>query len=58
MRTDPIIEEIHKERETHAAKCGHDLRMIFNDLKRVERELGIAPVSLPARPAKQRRSAA
>jgi hypothetical protein len=58
MRTDPIIEEIHKERETHAAKFGHDLQAIFNDLKRVERELGIAPVSLPARPPLQRRSAA
>lgn len=58
MRTDPIIEEIHKERESHAAKFGHDLRAIFNDLKRVERELGIPLVSLPARPAQQRRSAA
>jgi hypothetical protein len=27
-------------------------------LKRVEQELGIAPVSLPARPAQQHRSAA
>lgn len=58
MRTDPIIEEIHKEREAHAAKFSHDLQAIFNDLKRVERELGVAPVSLPARPAQQRRSAA
>ncbi len=58
MKTDPIIEEIHKEREAHAAKFGHDLQAIFNDLKRVERELGLTPVSLPARPAQQHRSAA
>ena len=58
MRTDPIIDEIHRERETHAAKFGHDLRAIFNDLKRLERELGITPVSLPARPAQPHRSVA
>lgn len=44
---DPIVEEIRKAREDHAAKFGHDLTAICADVKRIERECGHKIVSLP-----------
>lgn len=52
MRTDPIIEEIHKERETHAAKFGHDLLLrpaLFSTLRPKPFEVETARLSRTAR---------
>jgi hypothetical protein len=43
---DPIVEEVRKQREEHAARFNYDADAIFEDLKRVERESGWAIVSL------------
>jgi hypothetical protein len=43
----PIIDDIHKTRDQHAAKFDHDMRRIFDDLKRQEKESGLITVSLP-----------
>ncbi|VFN02751.1 MAG: hypothetical protein BECKG1743D_GA0114223_107463 [Candidatus Kentron sp. G] len=40
MWKDPIIEEIHKIRDEHAARFNYDPVAIYNDLKRLERESG------------------
>lgn len=34
MWKDEIVEEVRRAREEHAAAHGHDLRRIFQDLKR------------------------
>ena len=34
MRTDPILDEIHKNREAHARRFNYDLDAIFADLRR------------------------
>jgi hypothetical protein len=34
MRKDPIVEEIHEFRETHARKFNYDVDAIFADLRR------------------------
>ncbi len=33
MWTDPIIEEIHKNRQTHAAKFNYDIHAIVKDFQ-------------------------
>ena len=38
MWTDPIVEELHRVREAHAARFGNDLRAIAAELRRVEQE--------------------
>ncbi|MEA2602817.1 MAG: hypothetical protein QOF89_3809 [Acidobacteriota bacterium] len=43
----PIVEEIRRIREEHAAEFDYDLRKICEDLKRRERESGLKFVSLP-----------
>ena len=47
MKKDPIIEEIRKIREAHAAKFNHDLKAICADLKEKEKDCGHPVVSLP-----------
>jgi hypothetical protein len=47
MWTDPIVEEVRKIREEHAARFGYDLKKIFEDLKEQERKSGREVVSLP-----------
>lgn len=44
---DPIVEEVRKAREDHAAEFGHDMSAICADLKRIERNCGHKVVSLP-----------
>ena len=39
MWRDPIIEEIHRYREEHAAKFNYDIHAIFEDWKREEEKL-------------------
>ena len=44
---DPIVEEIRKIREEHAARFNYDLDAIYEDCKKSERELGLPLVNLP-----------
>ena len=46
---DPIVEEIRKIRDAHAAKFQFDLHAICEDLRRQERESGREYVSYPPR---------
>ena len=47
MKKDPIVEEIRKIREAHAAKFNYDLKAICADLKKKEKVCGHPVVSLP-----------
>ena len=54
MWKDPIVEEVRKVREQHAALFNFDLEAIAHDLKEQERQSGQPVVSLPPRqPAPQ-----
>jgi hypothetical protein len=43
---DPIVEEIRKLREEHAARFNYDVDAIFDNLKKLETERGLTVVSL------------
>ncbi len=47
MWNDPIVEEVRKIRQEHAARFGYDLQAILNDLKATEKLGGRKVVSLP-----------
>lgn len=47
MREDPIVEEVRKAREAHAAKFTYDLQAIYQDLKEQEKHSGRTFVSYP-----------
>lgn len=47
MWKDPIVEEVRKIREKHAARFKYDLDAICRDLKEQERKSGRKVVSLP-----------
>ena len=47
MREDPIIAEIRRVRQEHAAKFNYDLDAIMADLQAKERSSGRKVVSLP-----------
>jgi len=47
MWEDPIVEEVRKLRETHAAKFNFDLRAIYLDLKKQEAKSGRRFITLP-----------
>jgi len=47
MKKDPIVEEVRKVREAHAAKCNYDLSAICADLKDKEKDCGHPVVCLP-----------
>ena len=49
MKKDPIVEEIRRIREAHAARFNYDLKAICADLKRKEKDCGHPVVSLPAK---------
>ncbi len=49
MWEDPIVEEVRKVREAHAARFNCDLEAIYRDLKRQEKTSGRTFVSYPAR---------
>ena len=49
MKKDPIIEEIRKVREQHAAKFNYNLDEIVKDLKKREKKAKRKVVSLPAK---------
>jgi hypothetical protein len=47
MKKDPIVEEIRRIREAHAAKFNFDLKAICVDLKQKEKNCGHPVVSFP-----------
>jgi hypothetical protein len=47
MWNDPIVEEVRKIREEHAARFDYDLKRIFQDIKEREEKSGHKVVSLP-----------
>ena len=40
MRNDPIVEQVRRVREEHAARFHYDLATIFRDLKELEKKSG------------------
>jgi hypothetical protein len=52
MWEDPIVEEVRKVRETHAAKFNYDLLEIYRDLKEQEKKSERTFVSYPPRRCK------
>jgi hypothetical protein len=49
MKPDPIVDEVRKARQAHAAKFNHDMKAIFADLKQKEKACGHRIVSRPSR---------
>lgn len=47
MRSDPIIDEVRRVREAHAAKFNYDLSAICADFRKQQSELGRPVVSRP-----------
>ncbi len=47
MDPDPIVEEVRKARQEHAARFNYDLDAICDDLKEKEKDCGHPVVSLP-----------
>jgi hypothetical protein len=58
MYKDPIVAEVRRVREAHAARFEYDLKAIYQDLKERERKDQLATVSLPAKriPEEERRA--
>lgn len=54
MWKDPIVEEVRKIREEHAARFGFDLKAIYDDLKKTEKQSERNIVSLPPKRFKER----
>ena len=54
MTDDPIVAEIRRVREAHAAKFDYDLHAIVADLKAKQQGGGRKVVSLPAKRVPQR----
>ncbi len=48
-RPDPIIDEIRRIRDEHAAEHGYDIWRIVRDYQRRQRESGLEYVTLPPR---------
>jgi hypothetical protein len=44
---DPIVDEVRKAREEYARSFNYDLKAMFDDLQRRERESGRQTVSFP-----------
>jgi len=49
MWQDPIVEETRRLREQYAARLGHDLDAIFEDIRRRQQQSGRKRVSFPPR---------
>ncbi|MBI3467881.1 MAG: hypothetical protein HY000_33150 [Planctomycetes bacterium] len=48
---DPIVDEVRRVRDAHAARFNYDLEAIFQDIKDQERKSGRKFVSFPPRKA-------
>ncbi len=58
MQRDPIVEEVRRIREAHAAKFDYDLAAICRDLRRQQQEPGRKVVSLSTQRIQPRARAA
>lgn len=47
MTKDPIVDEVRKVRDAHAAKFNYDLNAIYEDLKKQEKKSNRKFVTLP-----------
>jgi hypothetical protein len=47
MKSDPIIDEVRRIREAHAAKFNYDLSAICADFIKQQNEMGLSVVSRP-----------
>lgn len=47
--TDPIVDEVRRVREAHAASFNYELDAIFQDIKEQEESSGLKFVSFPPR---------
>lgn len=56
MWKDPIVEEVRKLREEHAAQFDYDLKAIYDDLKETEKQSGRKIVRLPSKRLKKRQA--
>ncbi len=55
--TDPIVDEVRRHRMEHTRRFGGDMNLIFEDLRRIQRESGCQVVRRPPKlvaPAKVR----
>lgn len=52
---DPIVEEVHRARQRRAAKFGHDIDAMFDDLKRQEEQSRARGVKFAAPAGRKRR---
>jgi hypothetical protein len=50
---DPIVEEVRRIRDAHAARFNYDLRAICRDLKELEAKSGRTYVNYPPKPARE-----
>ena len=55
MWKDPIVEEVRKVREEHAAKFNYDPVAIYNNLKRLQQESGREYVDFSRKPEEKPR---
>lgn len=46
---DPIVDEVRRVRDAHAAMFNYDLDAIFRDIKQQEKESGLTFISYPPR---------
>jgi len=53
MIKDPIVEEVRKKRDAHAAKFNYDIDAIYKDLKKEERKNKRKFAKLPPKSAKK-----
>ena len=48
-KPDPVIAELHAVRDEHAARLGHDIGAIFEDIRSMQKALGHECIRLPPR---------
>ncbi len=53
METDPIVEEIRRNRDEYARKFNYNIRAICRDIREKQKKAGRKVVKLQPRPAKQ-----
>jgi len=53
MWNDPMVEEVRRIREEHAARFGYDLKAIYDDLKKREKQSSREIVTLPPKLLKE-----